>query len=115
MLLVGGGPPDADLVCTVAIACSFRSLTIDWLPEAWIELYASPGDREFQTVAQGYPARLDNVLRAAHRTPHFLLVSRFDQHANRRRGSVVPVEYADLVVEQVRVVKLGIVGAQGLP
>src|SRR5437870_33301 len=59
-------------------------------------------------VDQGLPARLDHVVRHAHRPPALVLVARLDQHAHHRLGALAVAEHAHLVVVEAHLLDLGV-------
>src|SRR5437870_902462 len=65
-------------------------------------------------VDQGLPARLDHVVRHAHRPPALVLVARLDEDAHRGFGARVVAEHAHLVVVQAHVLDLGVELAERL-
>src|SRR5437660_6104633 len=65
-------------------------------------------------VDQGLPARLDHVVRHAHRPPALVLVARLDEHAHHRLGPLLVAEHAHLVVVEPHVLDLGVELAEGL-
>src|SRR2546426_3425738 len=65
-------------------------------------------------VDQGLPARLDHVVRHAHRPPALVLVARLDEDAHRGFGARVVAEHAHLVVVQAHVLDLGVEFAERL-
>src|SRR5213078_968637 len=65
-------------------------------------------------VDQGLPARLDHVVRHAHRPPALVLVPRLDEHAHHRLGPLLVAEHAHLVVVEPHVLDLGVELAEGL-
>src|SRR6266403_2048589 len=65
-------------------------------------------------VDQGLPARLDHVVRHAHRPPALVLVPRLDEHAHHRLGALLVAEHAHLVVVEPDVLDLGVELAEGL-
>src|SRR5216117_3015871 len=65
-------------------------------------------------VDQGLPARLDHVVRHAHRPPALVLVARLDEHAHHRLGALLVAEHAHLVVVEPDVLDLGVELAEGL-
>src|SRR5947208_5867004 len=65
-------------------------------------------------VDQGLPARLDHVVRHAHRPPALVLVARLDEYAHHRLGPLLVAEHAHLVVVEPDVLDLGVELAEGL-
>src|SRR5437870_7823114 len=59
-------------------------------------------------VDQGLPARLDHVVRHAHRPPALVLVARLDEHAHHRLGALAVAEHAHLVVVEAHLLDLGV-------
>src|SRR5213594_247149 len=59
-------------------------------------------------VDQGLPARLNHVVRHAHRPPALVLVARLDEHAHHRLGALAVAEHAHLVVVEAHLLDLGV-------
>src|SRR5438067_10941549 len=57
-------------------------------------------------VDQGLPARLDHVVRHAHRPPALVLVARLDEHAHHGLGALAVAEHAHLVVVEAHLFDL---------
>src|SRR5205807_9117319 len=63
----------------------------------------TPHQRQLEAMPQGLPARLDDVLRAAHGAPPLPPSRGFDHDPGPRGGAEVLVHDADLVIHQVHV------------